>query len=299
MISPLIAPHSLTRAQPVNVFIGLRRFDFALSIADAVLHKRIPVADLDILPHDGDLADCLVIIPAFDEERTLTGVLTALHALDAGLDVLVVDDGSSDATAEIDRQCGALVVSHPFNLGYGAALQTGYLFAARGPYRFLVQMDADGQHAAGDVPRLLAALRGGGADVALGSRFAAQGEFHMSAVRRLGRACLQFLLAVCGGPRVADPTTGFQAYARPVFELCCGEFYPTDFPDIDVILTLHRRGFRIVEVPVRMAPNPPSRVPMHAGLRVLYYTYKMLLATLRSALSPRQRRDPADVGEKR
>lgn len=240
----------------------------------------------DDVARDVDLTDCLVIIPALNEEATLSGVLTALRAVGAGLSVLVVDDGSTDATAEVARRHGALVVSHPFNLGYGAALQTGYLHAARGPYRFLVQMDADGQHAARDVPRLIAALRAG-ADVALGSRFAAQGEFHMSPLRRFGRLCMQFLLAACGGPRVADPTTGFQAYTRPVFEFCCGDFYPTDFPDIDVILSLHRRGFRIVEVPVRMAPNPPSRVPMHAGLRVLYYTYKMLLATLRSALSPR------------
>ncbi len=233
-------------------------------------------------------SDALVIIPALNEERTIAGVLESLRAAVPDVEILVIDDGSSDGTAKIARANGASVVSHPFNLGYGSALQTGYKYGAAGDYAYLVQMDADGQHDARDVARLLAPLRAGSAEVCLGSRFAGDGQFHMGRVRRFGRSCLQGLLYLCGGPRVADPTSGFQAYSRAVFQFCCGEFYPTDFPDVDVLLTLHRHGFRIVEVPVTMAPNPPSRVPMHSGLRILYYAYKMLLATLRSAVAPRQ-----------
>ena len=105
--------------------------------------------------------------------------------------------------------------------------------------------------------------------------------------RRFGRRFFQRVLVACGGPRIADPTSGFQALSRGAFRLCCEEFYPSDFPDIDVLLLLHRHGFRIAEVPVEMAPNPADHPSMHGGLRAFYYTYKMLLATLRSRLGPR------------
>jgi glycosyltransferase involved in cell wall biosynthesis len=200
----------------------------------------------------------------------------------------VIDDGSTDDTAALARRHGAAVVSHPFNLGYGAALQTGYKRARRDGYDYVVQIDADGQHDPADAKRLLEALRAGAADVAIGSRFVAATGYRMSPIRAAGRALFQRLLVACGGPRIADPTSGFQALTRRAFEFCCADFYPFDFPDVDVLLLLHRHGLRIVEVPVTMAPSPPGHVPMHAGLRAFYYPYKMLLSTLRSALAPRK-----------
>jgi glycosyltransferase involved in cell wall biosynthesis len=178
------------------------------------------------------------------------------------------------------------VVSHPCNLGYGAALQTGYKWAARAGYRYLAQMDADGQHDPADVVRLLAPLRADAADVVIGSRFIEASGYRMSAARTAGREFFQRLLVACGGPRIADPTSGFQALTRAAFTFCCADFYPFDFPDVDVLLLLHRRGFRITEVPVTMAPSPEGRVAMHTGLRAVYYPYKMLLSTLRIALAP-------------
>jgi len=235
------------------------------------------------------VSDALVIIPAFNEERTIAGVIDRLRAAAADLDVLVVDDGSRDATATRARAAGAAVVSHVFNLGYGAALQTGYKWAARGAWAWVVQMDADGQHDPADVPRLLAPLRAGTADVVIGSRFVTASGYRMGFARSVGRVFFQRVLVAFGGARVADPTSGFQALARRAFAFCCGDFYPSDFPDIDVLLLLHRHGFRITEVPVEMAPSPPARVPMHTPLREVYYTYKMLLSTFRSALMPRER----------
>jgi len=234
-------------------------------------------------------ANGLVIIPALNEAATIGAVIERLRAAAPELDVLVVDDGSGDATAELARRHGARVVSHPFNLGYGAALQTGYKRADRDGYGYVVQMDGDGQHDAADVARLLESLRAARADVVIGSRFAEATGYRMGAARAVGRALFQRLLAACGGPRITDPTSGFQALARPAFQFCCADFYPSDFPDIDVLLLLHRQGFRIIEVPVQMAPNPTGHVRMHRGLRVLYYPYKMLLATFRSALAPRKK----------
>jgi glycosyltransferase involved in cell wall biosynthesis len=230
--------------------------------------------------------DTLVVLPALSEAVRIGAVLDRLRAGAPGVDVLVVDDGSRDDTAAAARRHGAHVVSHVFNLGYGAALQTGYKVALRGGYAFVVQMDADGQHDAADVPRLLEPLAAGRADVAIGSRFVAPSGYRMDAARAAGRLFFQRVLVAVGGPRIADPTSGFQALTREAFAFCCEDFFPPDFPDIDVLLALHRRGFRLVEVPVEMAPNPAEHPSMHGGLRAAYYAYKMLLATFRSRLGP-------------
>ena len=232
-------------------------------------------------------ADTLVVLPALNEGRTLAVVIARLRTVAPDLDVLVVDDGSRDDTADQARGSGARVVSHPFNLGYGAALQTGYRAAVRAGYAYVVQMDADGQHDPGDVTRLLAPVRTGRADVAIGSRFVEASGYRMGAVRSIGRIFLQGLLRACGGPRIADPTSGFQALSIRAVRVCCSDRFPSDFPDVDVLLLLHRRGMRIVEVPVRMVANAAAHPQMHGGLRTVYYTYKMLLAVFRSAFAPR------------
>jgi glycosyltransferase involved in cell wall biosynthesis len=235
-----------------------------------------------------DAGRALVIIPALNEGNRITHVIDGVRRSAVDIDVLVVDDGSSDDTAAQARAHGARVLSHPFNLGYGAALQTGYKHALRHGYAYVVQIDADGQHDPADVPRLLEPLRAGSADVAIGSRFVEASGYRMGAARSAGRRFFERLLVACGGPSIADPTSGFQALDRAAFTFCCADFYPSDFPDVDVLLLLFRRGLRIVEVPVTMAPSPPGHTSMHAGLRALYYPYKMLLSTLRSALAPRK-----------
>jgi len=235
-----------------------------------------------------DAARGLVVMPALNEGSRIARVIVRLRQAAPDLDVLVVDDGSGDDTAARARGEGAHVVSHPFNLGYGAALQTGYKHALRRGHAYVVQMDADGQHDPADVPRLLAPLRAGAANVVIGSRFVEESGYRMGPARAAGRAFFQRLLVACGGPHVTDPTSGFQALDRAAFTFCCADFYPSDFPDVDVLLLLHRRGLRIVEVPVTMAPSPLDHVPMHAGLRAVYYPYKMLLSTFRSALTPRK-----------
>jgi glycosyltransferase involved in cell wall biosynthesis len=229
----------------------------------------------------------LLIIPALNEARSIARVIQAVRDAGAAVDVLVIDDGSRDETASIARASGAQVVSHPFNLGYGAALQTGYKYAVRSGYRSVVQMDADGQHDPLDIPRLLAPVVSGEADVVIGSRFIQASDYEMGSVRSAARRFFGTLLVALGGPSIADPTSGLQALSHPVFRFCCSDFYPSDFPDIDVLLLLHRQGFRIRELPVQMAPSPPERRTMHAGLRALYYPYKMLLSTFRSWLTPR------------
>jgi glycosyltransferase involved in cell wall biosynthesis len=218
---------------------------------------------------------CLIVIPAFNEETRIGAVLRQIAA-DLAVDVAVVDDGSSDRTAQVVRTAGAHLIRHPINLGYGAALQTGYKFALRNGYSILAQMDADGQHLASEIPALIAPIERGEADLVLGSRFGDSPSYKMSPLKRVGSELFR-LLGRGAGLEVSDPTSGFQAMNRKVMELYSTDFYPTDFPDVDVLLTAHRSGLRLVETPVRMLEGE-RKSSLHSGLRPIYYVYRTLLA---------------------
>jgi glycosyltransferase involved in cell wall biosynthesis len=230
-------------------------------------------------------SEVTVVVPALDEGPRIGSVVAAIATALPGARIVVVDDGSQDDTAARAREQGAAVLSHASNLGYGAALQTGYRFALRNGYRWVVQLDADGQHPAHEAGRLLEPVLDGRADVAIGSRFVAPSGYAMSRTRTVGRKLLTGLLRLAGGPEILDPTSGYQALSRRAFSVCCEDFFPSDFPDIDVLLTLHRSGLSIVEIPVVMKSSPPGRRAMHSGATVLYYAYKMSLALFRSSWS--------------
>jgi glycosyltransferase involved in cell wall biosynthesis len=218
----------------------------------------------------------IALIPALNEAERLPAVLLALAASAPALEPVVIDDGSTDDTSAAARRHGAVVLRHPFNLGYGAALQTGYRYALRRGAQMIVQLDADGQHDPGQVPLLLEPLVDGSADVVIGSRFLAESGYHMSATRSVGRRLFQGLAGL-SGLRVTDPTSGFQALSRRALELYQHHFFPSDYPDVDVLLIAHRRGLRIIERPVRMRAEV-RRSRLHGGLRSVYYVFKMSLS---------------------
>jgi len=216
------------------------------------------------------------VIPAFNEEPRLPALLSGISALQLDLEIAVVDDGSRDQTAAVAAAAGATVLRHPFNLGYGAGLQTGYKYALSAGADYVVQMDADGQHDARDVPRLAAPILRGECDLVIGSRFLAPTGYQMGVTRTLGRRFF-VALARAFGIRVTDPTSGFQALGRRVLELYVGDAFPSDYPDVDVLLTAHRNGLAVREVPVEMRASP-RKSTLHGGLRSIWYVYKMMLA---------------------
>jgi hypothetical protein len=181
-----------------------------------------------------------------------------------------------------------VVVSHPFNLGYGVAIQTGYKYAAAKGYDFVVQMDGDGQHDPSYVSRVLAPVIAGETDFALGSRFLGIESYDPSLVRRIGMAFFCKLVSTLIGTDITDSTSGFQAFNSKVTRFFTTEVFPCDYPDADMLLTLHRAGFRIKEVPVRMHASPSGR-SMHAGWKPLYYIFKMLLSIFVTLLRKRER----------
>jgi glycosyltransferase involved in cell wall biosynthesis len=240
------------------------------------------------------LADTLAIIPAFNEEERIGRVVRELQALALGADVLVVNDGSGDRTAAEARRAGATVVSHPFNLGYGATLQTAYKYALRGGYRFALQLDADGQHPPGESPKVLEPVRRGEADVVIGSRFmAGSAGYRVPLARRIGIRLFGRLAGRLAGERMTDVTSGFIAVNRPVIALFAGEIFPADFPDADVRMILHKAGFRVRETPVTMQAGPPHK-SMHGGLQTMWYIAKMLISMLIVAISRRPARPDAE-----
>ncbi len=231
-----------------------------------------------VWPKETALPRVLVVMPAYNEEASIGRVLRSVRAIAPGVDILVVDDGSTDSTAHTARRAGAEVVCHPFNMGYGVACQTGFKYARRNGYDYVVQMDADGQHEPRYILDLLAAAMEPGVDVALGSRWLGLAEYHGPLLRKFGKFFFGFLASSLTRHQVTDPTTGFQALTRQVVHFYCSQVYPVDYPDADVIIMLDRAGFRIKEVPVVMYRDESGQ-SMHRGiLRPIYYGMKMMLS---------------------
>ena len=231
-----------------------------------------------VRPREVEKPRVLVIIPACNEEANVTGVIKSVYQIAPGVDILVVDDGSMDSTAYVARAAGAEVVSLPFNMGYGVACQTGFKYARRRNYDYVVQMDADGQHEPRYVLRLLAAVMDPAVDVALGSRWLGLAEYSGPLLRRFGKFIFGFLASLLTRHEVTDPTTGFQALTRQVVCFYCTNIYPVDYPDADVIIMLDRAGFRVKEVAVIMYGDESGQ-SMHAGLlRPIYYGMKMMMS---------------------
>lgn len=220
----------------------------------------------------------LAIIPAYNEARVLPGVLRGLREHAPDLDVVVVDDGSGDDTSRVALKHGAQVLRHVLNLGYGAALETGFQYAWQQGYDEVVTLDADGQHPPAEVIHLLAALREGRADVILGSRFLGRGDYQAPWLRRLGICLFRTIARAATGLPLTDPTTGFQALSRRALRACLYGHWPHDYPDVEVLIRLHRRGLTMTEVPVMMLPPPEGDVSMHDGLMPFYYVYKNAVA---------------------
>jgi len=222
--------------------------------------------------------DTLVVIPALDEEASLPRLLDEMRAVAPGFDLLVVDDGSRDGTSVVARARGVPVVRHPFNLGVGGALQTGFRWALAHGYAIGVQLDADGQHDPRFLEDVVAPVRRGNCDVSIGSRYIAASGYRAPRFRRLGMMLFSLVVRLALRQRIADTTSGFRAYGRAVMEVCQHDF-PKDFPDAPLLITLARRGFRIHEVPVQMRERKAGTSFYTLG-KSLYYPYKNLLASL-------------------
>ncbi len=218
----------------------------------------------------------LVIIPALNEEASIEHVVELVREHVPWADIAVVNDGSTDHTGEIIDRLGVITLHMPFNVGIGAAMQTGFIYAARNGYEVAVQTDGDGQHDPAEIPGLIRALMEGDADLVIGSRYIEDRGYVTPRMRRLGISILAGVISCIVGQRVTDTTSGFRASNRRAITFCA-RLYPHDYPEPEAIVLFRRAGLKVREVPVTMNPRYGGRSSI-TPLKSAYYMAKVLLA---------------------
>jgi glycosyltransferase involved in cell wall biosynthesis len=218
----------------------------------------------------------IAIVPAFNEAQNVGRVIDELHAFDPGLDIVVISDGSTDRTAAVAAEHGAHVISLPFNLGIGGAVQTGFRYAWEEGYDIVVRVDGDGQHDPAQLAQVLAPVLADEADIVVGSRFGGEVGYRSSATRRIGIRVLAWVVSAIARQRVTDTTSGFQALNRRAIGLFAAD-YPHDYPEVEGMVMVIRHRLRLREVPVSMRARLHGRSSI-GSLASVYYMAKVLLA---------------------
>lgn len=220
----------------------------------------------------------LAIVPAHNEGETTAEVVRDVRRLAPGVDVVVVDDCSTDNTGDWARAAGAKVLPLPVNLGIGGAVQTGFKYAEEHGYDAVVQVDGDGQHDPAEIGLIVGPLARGEADVVIGSRFLKPTAYKAPFTRRAGMILFASVARWAMRQKITDTTSGFRALNREAYRYFA-RHYPTDFPDAESLVLLKRAGFRLTEVSVNMRPRKRGHSST-TTLRSLYYPFKMTLAVL-------------------
>lgn len=218
----------------------------------------------------------LAIVPAFNESESIASVLSELQSLDYPLEVVVVDDGSSDDTAAVAQQYGVEVLKLPFNLGVGGAVRAGIRFASEFDFDAAVQVDADGQHDPATLKKLFDEIQAG-SDFVIGSRFAdGAADYHAGSTRRLAMRLIGLLVRNKTGLTLSDPTSGLRAFSRRAID-ALATTYPTDYLDsVESLLQASGKGLKISEVATSMRDRQGG-VASNRGLKLLYHYMRLLL----------------------
>jgi len=232
-------------------------------------------------------AKLLILIPAFNEEGAVGGVVEAVKVAVPGAPVLVVDDCSRDATLIVAREAGAEVLALPHHLGLGGCVQAGYKLAYELGYEFVIRVDGDGQHDARDIPKVFEALRSSGCEMVIGSRYVNGTSGGTSLVRAAGIRFFRMVLRPILGKPVRDPTSGFVGVNRSALAVFSRSF-PLEYPEIEALVVLQRRRFRFVEVPCRMLPRRSGRSTI-TPMKSIYYIVHVLLGVFVNVLKYERR----------
>jgi glycosyltransferase involved in cell wall biosynthesis len=217
----------------------------------------------------------LILIPAFNEDGSIRSVIREVRGVMPGVDVLVVDDCSTDSTVGEAKHGGARVLMLPHHLGLGGCVQAGYRLAFELGYDYVIRVDGDGQHDPRDIPKILHALENEPCEMVIGSRFADGNNSHSSWARGLGIVFFRAVLRPILGRPVHDPTSGFVGVNRRALEIFSRSF-PLEYPEIEALVVLQRKRFRFVEVPCNMRPRMSGKSSITA-VRSLYYIVHVLL----------------------
>ena len=230
----------------------------------------------------------LVLIPAFNEEKAVRGVVEEVRTAVPGTPILVVDDCSEDGTRGEAQSAGAKVLALPHHLGLGGCVQAGYRLAYELGFDYVIRVDGDGQHDPRDVPTILKALERGDCEMVIGSRFVTGEGEHTSWSRAAGILFFRAMLRPILGRPVRDPTSGFVGVNRTALALFSSTF-PLEYPEIEALVVLQRKRFRFVEVPCRFRPRRTGRSTITA-VKSLYYMIHVLLGVFVNVLKFEGRR---------
>ena len=223
----------------------------------------------------------LVVIPCYNEEKNIISVIKDIKTYAPEADIVVVDDASTDKTVIVAKNKGAKVLKLPFNLGPGGALQTGFKYAISKNYDFIVRIDGDGQHDPRYIKNLLLPVIKGEVDMTIGSRFLGETRYKIPVFRKIGMSIFAWITSKILKQKITDTTSGFRAFNKKIACFFVNSYYPSDYPDADVLINLHLTGFRIKEIPVTMYGGNKT---IHSGIMPLYYIFKMCLSILATLL---------------
>jgi hypothetical protein len=233
-------------------------------------------------------SELLIIVPAFNEQASVGEVIREVREVLPGVPLLVIDDCSEDATAQVAREAGAKLLSLPHHLGLGGAVQAGYKLAYELGYQYVIRIDGDGQHDPRDIPRLYDTLRNSGCQMVIGSRFVENDAHHTTFMRKAGVRFFRAVLRPILGKPVRDPTSGFVGVNRAALQVFSRSF-PLEYPEIEALVVLQRRAFQFVEVPCRMRPRLGGKSSITA-VKSIYYIVHVLLGVLVNILKFDRRR---------
>lgn len=232
----------------------------------------------------------LMIIPAYNEEGSIVSTVKSLskaNLKDDTLDYIVINDGSSDNTRDVCAQNNIKVINLPINLGIGGAVQTGYKYALENDYDIAIQFDGDGQHDAAYIKTLADEIKNG-ADIVIGSRYVAElSKFKSTFLRRVGIRFLSFLIKLCTGKKIYDPTSGFRAANKEIIKMFAKD-YPIDYPEPDTIVTVIKNNYKVSEVPVEMKERVSGKSSLSSPIKASFYMIKVSIAIVISSMTSRR-----------
>lgn len=215
----------------------------------------------------------MIVIPAYNEGKSIYNVINSIKNSGVSVDVLVVNDGSRDETSDESKRAGGMVIDLPLNLGIGGAVQTGYIYAQRNGYDCVVQIDGDGQHDPKDLPKLLSIIENGQADMAIGSRFLEKTEYKPPFFRKAGIVYFSKLVSLLTGQPVTDTTSGYRAVNKKVIGLFA-RYYPSDYPEVETIVYAANNKLKIQETVVDMKQRSAG-ISSITPLKSIYYAVKV------------------------
>ncbi|MFC1646038.1 glycosyltransferase family 2 protein [Candidatus Omnitrophota bacterium] len=218
--------------------------------------------------------DTLVIIPVLNEEKNIAAVIDELHRVCNDIDIMVINDGSTDATTEILQRKKVLAINHSFNMGIGVSFQTGCQYALKEGYRYIVRMDGDGQHNPRFINTILEPIKNDYVDIVIGSRFLGKSEFISSRPRLIGIKIISLFLSFITRKKITDPTSGFCAMNKKAFSFF-SKVCPDDYPEPEILV--YHRNFKIKEFPIPINKRLGG-ISSITPLKSLYYMLKVLFS---------------------